>query len=247
MRGGRPVSRRGIVALNTAIHDRVVEYLAPEDGPVLDVGAGDGTLAARLAADGFEVAAVDRTVDDFAPSGIPVVSADLNEGVPVADGRFSTVIATEVIEHLENPWQFVRELHRVAAPGGVAVISTPNLANIFTRAWFLLTGRLYNFLETSYRDIGHITPVYLWNLERMVEDAFDLGGHRQREPHAEDAPPAPHPLPPARPVHRREVAPAARADRGAGPDVGQLPHRARRSPCAALRTEAPGPASYVTL
>ena len=35
-----------------------------------------------------------------------------------------------------------------------------------------LTGRLYNFLNSAYSHIGHITPVYLWNLERMAEDKF---------------------------------------------------------------------------
>jgi SAM-dependent methyltransferase len=162
------------VALNTAIHDRVVEYLESEAGPLLDVGAGDGTLATRLADDGFAVAAVDQSTVDFAPSDVAITSADLNHGMPFADGQFAVVTATEVIEHVENPWHFIRELHRVTRPGGVAVVSTPNLANIYTRVWFAITGRLYNFLDTSYRDIGHITPVHLWSLERMIEDKFDL-------------------------------------------------------------------------
>ncbi|MGH3449132.1 MAG: hypothetical protein ACRDQW_00070, partial [Haloechinothrix sp.] len=63
---------------------------------------------------------------------------------------------------------------RVTEPGGLVVISTPNLANVYVRVLFALTGRLYNFMEASYRDIGHITPVYTWNLERMAEDKFDI-------------------------------------------------------------------------
>ena len=164
-----------IIDLNTKIHDRVIDLLRSEDpGPLLDVGAGDGTLARRLEDYGFDVRAVDLTARDFKPNGIDITAADLNVGIPFSDGEFAIVVATEVIEHLENPWFFVRELYRITRPGGVVVVSTPNLANVFTRGWYALTGRLYNFLEAAYRDIGHLTPIYLWNLERMIQDKFDL-------------------------------------------------------------------------
>lgn len=164
-----------LVELNDQIHDRVLEYLRPETrGPLLDVGAGDGKLSERLRAEGFDVRAVDQVTTDFRPADIEISSADLNVGIPFTEGEFAVVVATEVIEHLENPWLFVRELYRVTKPGGVVIISTPNLANVWVRAWYALTGRLYNFLDAAYRDIGHITPVHLWNLERMVEDKFDV-------------------------------------------------------------------------
>jgi SAM-dependent methyltransferase len=169
------VTDRLTLDLNMRIHDRVVDLLRPERrGPLLDVGAGDGTLSRRLRDEGFDVRAVDLFVDDFGPDGIEITRADLNRGIPFADGRFGAVAATEVIEHLENPCHFVRELHRVTEPRGAVVLSTPNLANVYTRGWYALTGRLYNFLDAAYRDIGHITPVHLWNLERMIDGAFDL-------------------------------------------------------------------------
>jgi SAM-dependent methyltransferase len=164
-----------IVELNTAIHDRVVELLADEArGSLVDLGAGDGTLAERLQGEGFDVTAVDAIASDFRPDDIKIVVANLNERMPFADAQFSAVVSTEVIEHLENPWFFLRELYRITEPGGVVIISTPNLSSIYVRAWYLLTGRLYNFLNSAYSHIGHITPVYLWNLERMAEDKFDV-------------------------------------------------------------------------
>ena len=163
------------IDLQNRIHDRVVECLRSETrGALLDVGAGDGTLSARLRDEGFTVRAVDLFTHDFRPKDIEIRSANLNHGIPFADGEFTAAVATEVIEHLENPWFFVRELYRITKPGGVVVISTPNLANVFVRGWYALTGRLYNFLEAAYRDSGHITPVHLWNLERMIKGMFDL-------------------------------------------------------------------------
>jgi SAM-dependent methyltransferase len=164
-----------IVDLNTAIHDRIVELLADEPrGSLVDLGAGDGTLAERLQREGFEVTAVDAIADDFRPNSIKVIVANLNEKIPFPDAQFKAIVSTEVIEHLENPWFFLRELYRITEPGGVVIISTPNLSSIYVRIWYLLTGRLYNFLDSAYSHIGHITPVYLWNLERMAEDKFDV-------------------------------------------------------------------------
>jgi 2-polyprenyl-3-methyl-5-hydroxy-6-metoxy-1,4-benzoquinol methylase len=166
---------RTIIGLNTAIHDGVIELLADERrGALADLGAGDGTLAERLRQEGFDVTAVDAMADDFRPVGIAVKTANLNEGIPFADGQFQVVVSTEVIEHLENPWFFMRELYRITEPGGVVVISTPNMSSVYVRAWYALTGRLYNFLNSAYQNLGHITPVYMWNLERMAEDKFDV-------------------------------------------------------------------------
>ena len=166
---------QSVIDLNTRIHDRVFDLLRSEPrGPLLDIGAGDGTLALRLQDDGFDVSAVDLTAKDFKADGIHITCADLNDGIPFPDGQFGVVIATEVIEHLENPWFFIRELYRITESGGVVVVSTPNLSNVFTRGWYALTGRMYNFLDSAYRDIGHITPVHLWNLKRMIQGKFDL-------------------------------------------------------------------------
>src|SRR4051812_15921240 len=101
------MNKSTIIDLNNRIHDCVVECLRSETrGPLLDVGAGDGTLTARLREEGFIVRAVDMVTNDFRPRGIEIQSANLNHGIPFADSEFTTVVATEVIEHLENPWFF---------------------------------------------------------------------------------------------------------------------------------------------
>lgn len=163
-----------LVALNDDIHNRVVEMLEGEmRGNALDVGCGDGTLTQRLSDVGFSARGVDRFPGDFRPK-LPIDVADLNESLPYEDGMFDVVVSTEVIEHVENPWFFVREMHRITRPGGVVIVSTPNLDSIYVRLYFALTGKLYNFGEATYREIGHITPIFYWNLERMVSGIFDI-------------------------------------------------------------------------
>ena len=46
------------------------------------------------------------------------------EALPVDDGSFDVVLATQVLEHVDDPSAAVRELHRVTAPGGRVLAST---------------------------------------------------------------------------------------------------------------------------
>lgn len=45
---------------------------------------------------------------------------------PLGDRRFDTVVAGELIEHLEDPYAFLRGVRARIAPGGRLVLSTPN-------------------------------------------------------------------------------------------------------------------------
>lgn len=53
------------------------------------------------------------------------------EAFPYADGRFDVVVFCEIIEHLtHDPVGVMREIHRVLAPGGTLVLTTPNVARL---------------------------------------------------------------------------------------------------------------------
>ena len=156
------------------IHSRVLSLLDSEErGRTLDAGAGTGALTARLRDEGFDVEACDIFPENFLPKDILVKEANLNSHLPYEADLFDCVVSAEVIEHLENPWLFIRELHRVTKEGATVVLSTPNMHNWYVRGYFFLTSKLYYFLS-SYEKIGHITPVSLWNLERMIEGRFTL-------------------------------------------------------------------------
>ena len=71
----------------------------------------------------------------------------------------------ETIEHLENYRAVLREAFRVLQPGGVLVLSTPNILNLRSRFRYFSSG-FYNLfgplkLDQSQRAFarGHITPV----------------------------------------------------------------------------------------
>ena len=62
------------------------------------------------------------------------------ERLPWADGSFDAVAAWEGLEHLENPHHAVREISRVLKPGGIFLLSLPNIFHIVLRLVFLRRG-----------------------------------------------------------------------------------------------------------
>ena len=59
------------------------------------------------------------------------IEADLNGVLPLSDESVDVVIASHVIEHINDTDMFVKEMYRVLRGGGYALVATPNLA-----AWY---------------------------------------------------------------------------------------------------------------
>lgn len=72
-----------------------------------------------------------------------VIKSDLSKDpLPLPSNSFENVIAGDVIEHLENPSHFLREINKVLKKGGRLILSTPHanewwttLHNWFFRKW----------------------------------------------------------------------------------------------------------------
>jgi len=123
------------------IHDKVIEMMDKEPrGKVLDVPTGTGILADRLRKKGFDVSCCDINSSYFSISDLALEIGDLNHSLPYSSTSFNFIICIEGIEHLENPFNAVREFSRLLKPGGKAVLSLPNYLNIERRLRFLITG-----------------------------------------------------------------------------------------------------------
>ena len=108
---------------------------------LLDLGCGDGSYARMAQAAGWKVTGLenDPAACRAARSlGVSVVEAAFPPA-PLPDGSFDVVRLHHVIEHLHDPRAALREIFRLLAPGGLAMVTTPNLGayglEIFGRDW----------------------------------------------------------------------------------------------------------------
>src|SRR2546426_1775590 len=113
--------------------------MEPHVRAVLDIPWGGGALRGRLRAPGLEGHGGDL-VNGFALPAARFTTADMNAPLPFGDGTFDAVVCIDGIEHLERPFDFVRECRRILRLGGVVIVSTPNISALRSRWRWLLTG-----------------------------------------------------------------------------------------------------------
>lgn len=149
-------------------------------GWYLDVGAGNGELIDRVLHEypAVKVRACDYRADLLTIRGVAVDVVDLNAGrLPYPDDHFDLVTCTEVIEHLENYHAVLRDACRILRPGGVLIVTTPNVLNIRSRIRYLLFG-FFNMFgplrlddDRHHSTHGHINPVGYFYLAHALSNA----------------------------------------------------------------------------
>jgi SAM-dependent methyltransferase len=126
---------------------RVQSLGLPRGAKILDAPCGDGEVSIGLAKLGFEVSAVDM-VDELLPEARTALDgrfrlADMTRPLPWPDASFDLIACIEGIEHLEDAFAFLREMHRLLKPGGILLVTTPNVISLRSRMRFFGSG-FYN-------------------------------------------------------------------------------------------------------
>ena len=149
------------------LHTYVLEHVLPRHfvpgGRAVDLGAGSGAFAACLREAGWDVLAADLNMEGY-KADVPFLLVNLNEpdfASRLGQGVFDLVTSIEVLEHVESPIGFLRNVGHMLKPGGVAVLTTPNVDCTPARLKFLLTGTIRMMDANS--EPTNITPIF-WDL-----------------------------------------------------------------------------------
>jgi 2-polyprenyl-6-hydroxyphenyl methylase/3-demethylubiquinone-9 3-methyltransferase len=122
------------------IHKRLDEIVAGFSGyrvynRMLEIGFGAGSLLAAASRAGWDVEGVEvseSAVKHSEAQGFKTFRGKLSEAGYEA-GSFDLVIATELLEHVQDPGAMIREIARILRPGGLFWGTTPNARGISPR------------------------------------------------------------------------------------------------------------------
>ena len=139
------------------LYDLFTRYV-PAGGRAIDVGCGRSLFTEIEADFAFKVFAGDLNYDSVHARALEVPKQAWAvfdaAAVPFGDGQFDALFAGEVIEHVTDVRQTLREWWRVLKPGGVAIITTPNKERLVAVADGMESPYSRDHLnELSYREL----------------------------------------------------------------------------------------------
>lgn len=146
-----------------------IKSLRLDGATVVDVGCGSGNLLGYLHDLCDHYVGVDIIRYPGYPSEAEFVGVDLEaERIPLSDGSADVVTALEVIEHVENPRAFIRELARIARPGGAVIVTTPNQLSVLSLLSLVVKQRFAAFQDVHYP--AHLTALLEVDLRRIAAE-----------------------------------------------------------------------------
>lgn len=149
--------------ISMVYRERALEILQKnilKNAKILDAGCAFGDLLGLLDKSNFSTYGID--ISEYALGKAKkitkarLVQGDLNTKLPYKNSFFDAVFALDIIEHLDSPYKFLLELHRILKKRGLIFIQTPNINSVFEKfskeKWF------------GYNDETHL---YLFNRKSL--------------------------------------------------------------------------------
>ncbi len=154
-------------------------------GSLLDVGCGNGGFLGNFPEVPRRIGM--DIVQRALPEDMEFVQHDISKTFPFPDESVEAVFLGEVIEHVLDTERLLRELHRILLPGGVLVLTTPNLCAM-TNAFLWLAGRQLQYVDFRQGQLGHIryfspesirviTNACGFRLETLITNGHNLRDH----------------------------------------------------------------------
>jgi methionine biosynthesis protein MetW len=146
---------------------------------IIDLGCGDGRWLDAIGHRYRKAIGVDIMGDEGRSNpntGWDFIQADLDQGLPFDDEMADVIRANQVIEHVREPGLFLTGAYRVLRPGGLLVVTTPNIRYVRHLARLVLLGRgpmtsSHPPGAASAWDDGHLHYLTPGDLRRIAREA----------------------------------------------------------------------------
>lgn len=160
--------------------DRIAALLGQPPGEIrlLDVGCSSGAFLHAAVKLGFRAEGVEPALQAAATAqaaGLKVHRGLLQEA-GYADGQFDAITLFEVIEHLQQPQDLLKECRRILRPGGILLIGTGN-----TDSWSMAAlGARWEYLHIAKHG-GHVSFFNTGSIASLAQrSGFSVAAVRTR-------------------------------------------------------------------
>ena len=137
---------------------------------ILEVGCGLGFFG-RYVHNEFRYFGLDISIDAIVIAkqfqGLTNVFVGDARSLPFKNNSFLSIIAFDMVEHLQNPILFIQEAYRIIEEGGKIVITTPNVRSFGVR----IKSRSIALKPSMVTDLTHISLIHREGWIKMIEDA----------------------------------------------------------------------------
>ncbi len=138
---------------------------------VLEFGCGEGALGAALKErQRARVVGIELDPDAGAIASKrldAVLAGDVRDVIyKLKRESFDTIVGGDILEHIDEPWTFLSDLRRIAAPGATLLLSLPNVAN-----WAIVDDLLHGRFDYVFLGLlcaGHLRFFTRRSIEEMI-------------------------------------------------------------------------------
>ncbi|KAK7063674.1 class I SAM-dependent methyltransferase [Favolaschia claudopus] len=159
------------------------------DMHILDVGCGPGTITADLAkrvpqghVTGIECSAEDvlqTAREQAAAQGLTNLTYSIGDvlSLPFSDASFDVVHAHQVLQHVPDPVLALKEMYRVAKPGGIVVARDTDFSAM---TWYPKSSEGISLWHTTHMNVGRKNGGEPDSGRRLLSYALEAGIPRQQ-------------------------------------------------------------------
>lgn len=159
----------------------VLAQSAIKDATVLDVGCGAGFVSNSLSSSGFKVTGIDLSEESLKVAQLydqsrscKYIYADAYS-LPFSDHSFDIVVCFDFLEHVEEPYRVIKEIHRVLKPDGHFFFHTFNKNWL---SWLIVIKGVEWFVPDTPKNM-HILRLFI-NPKILLKQMTEIGFETQK-------------------------------------------------------------------
>jgi 2-polyprenyl-3-methyl-5-hydroxy-6-metoxy-1,4-benzoquinol methylase len=156
--------------------EELTKFKNKENFRVLDIACGNGAFSLRLSDHGFiHIDSCDiNDIDENLKKQVNFHKIDINtqdfiQFCHAHENTYDLIVSLETIEHIENPWHFIRCIKRMLKPDGYFIVSTPNIESPWSKIHFIFQNTFFQFSKDDL-SYGHINPMTEFEILTVAEN-----------------------------------------------------------------------------